>query len=66
MEPNNLRYLADRAVVRKKLGHQKEALSDIKRYFSFTDQNSAPENIQLLYKELSAMHAPAKSHDLIH
>jgi regulator of sirC expression with transglutaminase-like and TPR domain len=60
IEPENTRYLAERAILRRDLGLVKEALQDMKRYFSFTNaEASAPEMIAV-YHELKAM-APALS-----
>ncbi len=56
LQPNNLKYLSDRALLRKSLGFQKEALSDIKRYFSFCDMENAPSDIQAAFKEITAFH----------
>lgn len=56
LQPNNLKYLSDRALLRKSLGFQKEALSDIKRYFSFCDMENAPSDIQTAFKEITAFH----------
>lgn len=54
IQPNNLKYLADRALLRKSLGFHKEALSDIKRYFSFCDLANAPADLQMAFKEMTA------------
>lgn len=55
IEPNNLKYLGERALLRKELGHHKEALQDLKRYFSFTDIKLAPLEIQMASRELHAL-----------
>jgi regulator of sirC expression with transglutaminase-like and TPR domain len=52
IEPENTRYLAERAMLRKKIGLPKEALSDFKRYFAFTDRQSAPHEVNLAYDEI--------------
>lgn len=52
IEPENTRYLAERAMLRKKIGLLKESLSDFKRYFAFTDRQAAPEEVNLAYDEL--------------
>lgn len=52
IEPENTRYLAERALLRRKMGLGKEALSDLKRYFSFTDRDLAPQSLIHAYDEL--------------
>lgn len=54
LEPSHLGTLADRALLRQRLGYAKEALLDIKRYFSFVDQNQAPNEIQIAYRQLQS------------
>lgn len=54
IQPNNLKYLSERALLRRNLGFHKEALSDIKRYFSFCDMTNAPSDLQMAFKELTA------------
>lgn len=63
--PTNLRYLGERAVLRKEMGHHKEAQQDLKRYFSFTDVSQAPIEIQNAARELTAMNSPNNS-DALH
>lgn len=58
LEPENIRTLTERALVRKKLGLMKESLQDFKRYFSFTNDSEAPIDLVLAFKEL-------KSHESI-
>jgi regulator of sirC expression with transglutaminase-like and TPR domain len=55
IEPTNLKYLGERALLRKQMGHHKEALQDLKRYFSFTDITQAPLEIQHAARELQAL-----------
>jgi regulator of sirC expression with transglutaminase-like and TPR domain len=55
IEPTNLKYLGERALLRKQMGHHKEALQDLKRYFSFTDITQAPPEIQMASRELHAL-----------
>ncbi len=45
IEPENMRCLAERALLKKDLGLLKEALLDFKRYFSFVDINSASHDV---------------------
>ncbi len=66
IEPTNLKYLGERALMRKEMGHIKEAQQDLKRYFSFTDVSNAPADIQLASRELSAMTSPSSSSDAVH
>ncbi len=55
LDPNNLRILGRRALLRQKLGLVKEAISDLKRFFSFVEHNKAPQELQLAYFELQAI-----------
>lgn len=55
MDENNLKFLGERALVRKDLGMHKEAYGDLKRYFSFADQAQAPRELKLAYYELQMM-----------
>lgn len=61
VEPSDLGYLAERALIRKELGHEKEALQDMKRYFSFSEFSESPIEIQLAYKEIIGMNQEAPS-----
>jgi regulator of sirC expression with transglutaminase-like and TPR domain len=54
-EPENTRYLAERALLRKEMGLAKEALVDFKRYFSFTDKSMAPITVQQAHDELTTI-----------
>lgn len=50
IEPQNSKLLGRRALLRRQLGLEKEALSDLKRYFSFVEESQAPpEMIQALH-----------------
>jgi regulator of sirC expression with transglutaminase-like and TPR domain len=60
VEPENTRYIAERAILRRDLGLVKEALQDLKRYFAFTNADSTAPEIVTVYNELRAM-APALS-----
>ncbi|RYZ76273.1 MAG: hypothetical protein EOP05_05510 [Proteobacteria bacterium] len=47
-QPSNIQLFAERAVIHRRLGHYKNALSDLKRYFTFNAREKAmPELIQL-------------------
>jgi regulator of sirC expression with transglutaminase-like and TPR domain len=52
LQPTNLNLLGERALLYKQMGHQKNALSDLKRYFAFSDRNRAPLELVKLYDEL--------------
>ncbi|OFZ19565.1 MAG: hypothetical protein A2Z20_08365 [Bdellovibrionales bacterium RBG_16_40_8] len=55
LEPENTRCLAERALLRKELGMVKESICDFKRYFSFTDKNSASPEIIAAYDSLCVL-----------
>lgn len=55
IDPNNLRFIGERALLRKDMGHHKEALSDLKRYLSFTEITGAPLEIQKAFREITAL-----------
>ncbi|MEK6556225.1 MAG: transglutaminase family protein [Bdellovibrionota bacterium] len=65
VEPTNLRHLGERALLRKTMGHLKEAQQDLKRYFSFVDVSNAPTEIQMASKEIQALSA-STSNEVIH
>jgi regulator of sirC expression with transglutaminase-like and TPR domain len=65
VEPTNLRHLGERALLRKQMGHLKEAQQDLKRYFSFVDISNAPTEIQMASKEIQALSTAASS-EVIH
>jgi len=52
VEPENTRFLAERALLRKELGLTKESLADFKRYFAFTEASTAPNEMAAAYQEL--------------
>ena len=59
IEPTNLRWIGERALLRKQMGHLKEAQQDLKRYFSFIDISNAPTEIQVASKEIQALSVAA-------
>jgi regulator of sirC expression with transglutaminase-like and TPR domain len=65
VEPTNLRHLGERALLRKQMGHLKEAQQDLKRYFSFVDISNAPTEIQMASKEIQALSSSAAT-EVIH
>lgn len=47
-QPSNIQLFAERAVLHRKLGHYKNALTDLKRYFTFNErEKSLPELVKL-------------------
>lgn len=54
-QPASLQLLGERAILHRRLGHFKNALTDLKRYFSFSDREHAPAEIVRLYDELVTM-----------
>jgi len=50
LEPENTRFLAERAILRRDLSLFKESLSDFKRYFSFTDISMASPEVIAVYE----------------
>ncbi len=54
----NTGILGQRALLRYKLGFTREALSDLKRYFSFVERANAPTEIQQAWMELESMPEP--------
>ncbi len=55
LDGTNLKHLGRRALLRQKLGLAKDALSDLKRYFSFVERNKAPQDLQVAYFELESL-----------
>lgn len=60
LENSNLNYLHKRIVLYRQLGHIKESMNDIKRYFSFTDKCKAPNEIKMIFYELQAINSEEK------
>jgi regulator of sirC expression with transglutaminase-like and TPR domain len=54
IEPENTRHLSERALLRRDLGLHKEALCDLKRFFSFIDKNSASPQLVETYENYLA------------
>lgn len=52
LEPENTRFLAERALLRKEIGLIKESLSDFKRFFSFTDRSMASPELINAYEQI--------------
>lgn len=58
LDDTNTTVLGQRALLRQKLGFTREALSDLKRYFSFVEQTHAPTELQQAWLELEAAPEP--------
>lgn len=52
IDTTNLEILAERALLRQRLGYIKEALQDLKRYFSFVDKEHAPSELQAAFHQM--------------
>jgi regulator of sirC expression with transglutaminase-like and TPR domain len=55
LNPTNFKVLGQRALVRQRLGQDKEALMDLKRYFSFVERSRAPQEMRVALAELEAL-----------
>ncbi|MES2854710.1 MAG: transglutaminase family protein [Bdellovibrionota bacterium] len=51
-QPSNVALLADRAVLHRRLGQFKNALSDLKRYFTFFDKSKCSKELNDLHDDL--------------
>lgn len=58
LDDGNTNILGQRALLRQKLGYTREALSDLKRYFSFVERTHAPTELQQAWMELEAAPEP--------
>jgi regulator of sirC expression with transglutaminase-like and TPR domain len=58
MDDSNTSVLGQRALLRQKLGFTREALSDLKRYFSFVEKTHAPTELQQAWLELESAPEP--------
>lgn len=54
-QPSNLQLLTERAMLNRRLGNFRTALSDLKRYFAFHDRERAPADLVRLHEELVAL-----------
>lgn len=68
LDEGNITALGQRALLRHRLGFSRDALSDLKRYFSFVDQGHAPAEIRQVWLELESAPEPKKREatDLLH
>lgn len=54
-QPSNLQLLGERAVLHRRIGNFKSALSDLKRFFAFHDKEKSPPEFVDLYEELTQL-----------
>ncbi len=54
-QPSNLQLLAERALLHRRIGNFKSALSDLKRYFAFHERSKSPVEFVSLYEELTQL-----------
>lgn len=68
MDDSNTAILGQRALLRHKLGFTREALSDLKRYFSFVERTHAPVELQQAWMQLEAAPEPParQATDVLH
>jgi regulator of sirC expression with transglutaminase-like and TPR domain len=66
VEPQNNRVLGRRAILRRELGQDKDALADLKRYFAFVDRTQAPPDLLMAFQELSGRGDFLRTQDLLH
>lgn len=54
-DPSNLKILARRSLLYREMGRVKEAIADLKRYFSFVEKNQASPELQIAFSELQQL-----------
>ena len=54
-QPSDLQLLGERAVLHRRLGNFKSALSDLKRFFAFHEKEKSPPEFVELYDELTQL-----------
>lgn len=54
LDDTNTALLGQRALLRQKLGYGREALGDLKRYFSFVELKSAPSELYKAWRQLES------------
>ena len=59
IDDSNITILGARALLRQKLGFTRDAMSDLKRYFSFVEKSHAPNELQQAWMELENVPPPA-------
>ncbi len=58
ISPSNLKFLSQRALLLKRMGLYKEAMADLKKYFSFTSLEGSPEEIQIAFYDMKLKNSP--------
>ncbi|MCC7403126.1 MAG: hypothetical protein IT288_01905 [Bdellovibrionales bacterium] len=58
LEPSNLKVLARRSLLLREMGLAKEAIADLKRYFSFVDRSQVSPELQMAFLELQQLTEP--------
>lgn len=66
LDEANLPVLARRALLRHRMGFAREALTDLKRYFSFVDRGHAPIELQKAMLDLEMLSDEPNRHDILH
>ncbi len=64
LEPANLKYLHNRALIYKALHCHKEAINDIRRYYSLNGEENSPVELKIAYYELKSLSTPTSK--LVH
>lgn len=64
LEPSNLKNIHTRALINKKLHFHKEALNDIRRYYSLNGEENSPVELKVAYYELKNLSTPTSK--LVH
>ncbi len=64
LEPSSLEYLHQRALILKALHMHKEALNDIRKYYSLNGEDNSPLELKIAYCELKNLSTPVSK--LIH
>ncbi len=62
----NLKYLAKRALLAKRLGESAEAIHDLKKYFAYVDFATSPIELRMAYNELKYFTDNDSSGHLLH
>ena len=66
LDEANLPVLGRRALLRQRMGFIKEALTDLKRYFSFVDRGHAPIELQKAMIDLEAIAEDQITREALH
>lgn len=68
IDDSNISILGSRALLRQRLGFTRDALSDLKRYFSFVEKTHAPGELQQAWMELENTPEPPQRNltDVLH